>query len=140
MGSGAACAGRATWAASGPTATPESGCAKATWTRTSTRTLRARGRPAIPAYQNANTSNVFAEGRLFVSDRLALIGGATWGTAGRDYTGVRVPGVASTFNLRAKKDYDWVAPRIGLLWEGDDGVRVSPTSPSRWSHRNLRQR
>jgi len=84
----------------------------------------ARGALQSQSYQNADASDVFAEGRLFVTDHVALIGGATWGTAGRDYTGVRVPGVANSFNLNAKKDYDWVAPRIGLLWEGDDGVQV----------------
>ncbi|OYX35810.1 MAG: TonB-dependent receptor [Caulobacterales bacterium 32-69-10] len=84
----------------------------------------ARGALRSLSYQNAGASDVFAEGRLFVTEQLALVGGATWGTARRDYTSVRVPGVASTFNLQAKKDYDWVAPRIGLLWEGPDNVQL----------------
>ena len=67
---------------------------------------------------------MFGEGRLFVTDNLALIGGATWGTTSRDYTSVRVPGVAATFNLKAAKDYDWVAPRVGLLWEDEGGTQV----------------
>ena len=84
----------------------------------------ARGALQSQSYQDADASDVFAEGRLFVTDHLAVIGGATWGTAGRDYVGVRVPRAPNAFDLRAKKDYDWVAPRIGLLWEGDDGVQV----------------
>lgn len=84
----------------------------------------ARGALQSISYQNADAADVFAEGRLFVLPRLAVIGGATWGTAARDYTSVAVPGVASTFNLKAGKTYDWLAPRIGLLWEGDDGAQL----------------
>ncbi|MDX9999348.1 MAG: TonB-dependent receptor [Phenylobacterium sp.] len=84
----------------------------------------ARGALQSQTYQNADATDIFAEGRLFVTEHLALVGGATWGTAGRDYTSIRVPGVTNTFDLKAKKDYDWIAPRIGLLWEGDDGVQV----------------
>jgi iron complex outermembrane receptor protein len=84
----------------------------------------ARGAPQSISYQNADAADVFAEGRLFVTGRLALVGGATWGTAGRDYVCVAVPGVASTFNLRASKTYDWFAPRLGLLWENDAGTQV----------------
>ena len=84
----------------------------------------ARGAVQSISYQNAGASDVFAEGRLFVSDRLALVGGATWGTARRDYTSVAVPGVGNTFNLKASKDYAWLAPRIGLLWENEAGTQV----------------
>ncbi len=84
----------------------------------------ARGALTSISYQNAGATDVFAEGRLFVTDRLALVGGATWGTARRDYTSVAVPGVASTFNLKASKDYAWLAPRIGLLWEDESGTQV----------------
>ena len=84
----------------------------------------ARGALQTLSYQNADATDVFAEGRLFVTDQLALVGGATWGTAGRDYTSVRVPGVANSFALKAKKDYGWIAPRVGLLWENEAGVQV----------------
>ena len=84
----------------------------------------ARGALQSISYQNARATDVFAEGRLFVTDQLALIGGATWGTAKRDYVSRAVPGVGSTFNLTAGKDYEWVAPRIGLMWENADGVQV----------------
>jgi iron complex outermembrane receptor protein len=84
----------------------------------------ARGALQSISYQNADATDVFAEGRLFVTEHLAVIGGATWGTASRDYVSVAVPGIASTFNLKASKDYDWVAPRVGLLWEDDGGTQV----------------
>ena len=84
----------------------------------------ARGAPTSRTRQNAEAIDAFAEGRLFVTDRLALVGGATWGKATRDYQQYAIPGVASTFNLTASKDYDWIAPRIGVLWEGEDGVQI----------------
>ena len=84
----------------------------------------ARGAPTSISYQNADAADAFAEGRLFVGERLAIVGGATWGRAGRDYVSVAVPGVGSTFNLKAEKDYDWVAPRLGLLWEAEDGAQL----------------
>jgi iron complex outermembrane receptor protein len=83
-----------------------------------------RGALQSISYQNADAADVFAEGRLFVTDRLALVGGATFGTAGRDYASVAVRGVPATFNLKASKTYDWVAPRIGLLWENEAGTQV----------------
>jgi iron complex outermembrane receptor protein len=84
----------------------------------------ARGALQSISYQNAAATDLFAEGRLFVTEHLAVIGGATWGTASRDYVSVAVPGIASTFNLKASKDYGWVAPRVGLLWEDDSGTQV----------------
>ncbi len=84
----------------------------------------ARGALQSISYQNARATDLFGEGRVFVTDHLAVVGGATWGTATRDYTSVAVPGVASTFNLKASKDYDWVAPRVGLLWEDDGGAQL----------------
>ncbi|HEX5378253.1 MAG TPA: TonB-dependent receptor [Phenylobacterium sp.] len=84
----------------------------------------ARGGLQSQSYQNARAADLFGEGRLFVTDRLALVAGATWGTATRDYQSRAAPGVASTFNLAASKDYDWVAPRVGLLWEAPDGAQV----------------
>jgi len=84
----------------------------------------ARGALQSVSYQNATATDLFAEGRLFVTDRLAVVGGGTWGTASRDYTSAAVRGVTGTFDLKAKRDYDWVAPRVGLLWEGDGGVQL----------------
>ena len=84
----------------------------------------ARGALQSVSYQNAEARDVFAEARLFVADRLALIGGATWGTAGRDYASVAVPGVPGTFGLKARTGYAWLAPRVGLLWDRSDGVQL----------------
>ena len=84
----------------------------------------ARGALQSISYQNADAADLFAEGRLFVTPRLALVAGATWGRAGRDYTSVAVPGVSNSFNLKARKTYAWIAPRAGLLWEDERGVQV----------------
>ncbi|MDQ1152932.1 TonB-dependent receptor domain-containing protein [Brevundimonas sp. SORGH_AS_0993] len=80
--------------------------------------LRAR------SFQNAKGLDVFGEWRLFVSDRLALVVGGTWGRAERDYRSYAVPGVAGTFDLSVDKSFDGFAPRAGLLWEGEDGAQV----------------
>lgn len=84
----------------------------------------ARGAPTSISLQNASASDVFGEGRLFVSEHLALVGGATWGAATRDYQSFAIPGMPNTFNLNASKDYDWIAPRLGLLWEDGQGSQV----------------
>ena len=84
----------------------------------------ARGARQSQSYQNAEAADVFGEGRLFVAERLAVVGGATWGTASRDYRSSAVPDVSSTFNLAASKTYDWLAPRVGLLWEAKDGAQL----------------
>lgn len=76
------------------------------------------------SYQNAKAMDVFGEGRLFVTDRLAIVGGATWGQAERDYVSVAVPGVKSTFNLAAAKTYNWISPRVGLLWQNELGDQL----------------
>lgn len=76
------------------------------------------------SFQNAKALDVFAEGRLFVTDRLALVAGGTWGQARRDYRSFAVPGVASTFTTAIDRTFDWFAPRVGLLWEADDGAQV----------------
>ncbi len=76
------------------------------------------------SYQNADAADLFAEGRLFVTDYLALVGGATYGTTSRDYESVAVRGVATTFNLKASEDYSWLAPRVGVLWEDEGGTQV----------------
>lgn len=84
----------------------------------------ARGAPTSRTLQNAKAFDLFGEGRLFVTEQLAIVAGATWGQAKRDYTSFAIPGVASTFNLKADKTYDWVSPRIGLLWQNEAGDQV----------------
>ena len=69
-------------------------------------------------HQEASGSDLFAEGRLFVTDELALVAGGSWGHATRNYRD----------NLNAAnnsgKEFDWFSPRIGLLWENSDGIQV----------------
>ncbi len=84
----------------------------------------ARGTPTSISLQNADAVDVFGEGRLFVTEHVALVGGATYGSAKRDYLSFAIPGVAGTFNLKASKDYDWVSPRVGLLWEDETGAQL----------------
>ncbi|MDO8410423.1 MAG: TonB-dependent receptor [Phenylobacterium sp.] len=76
------------------------------------------------SYQNARALDLFGEGRLFLTDQLAVVAGATYGIAERDYDSRAVPGVAGTFNLKASRNFDWIAPRIGLLWEAPDGAQL----------------
>lgn len=84
----------------------------------------ARGGLRALSLQNAKAADLFGEARLFVTDELALVAGGTWGTAKRDYRSFAVPGVAGTFDLSASKEYAWGAPRIGVLWESQDGAQV----------------
>lgn len=68
--------------------------------------------------QKATGLDVFAEGRLFVTDRLALVAGGSYGRATRDY--------ADRLNAANDDgiDYEWFSPRLGLLWETEDGAQV----------------
>ncbi len=68
--------------------------------------------------QTATGVDVFAEGRLFVTDRVALIAGGSWGRAERDVDNRFVPANS------ASRDYDWFSPRVGLLWEDEDGSQI----------------
>ncbi|MBD3837075.1 TonB-dependent receptor [Brevundimonas sp.] len=68
--------------------------------------------------QKATGLDVFAEGRLFVTDRLALVAGGSFGQATRDYADHLNPANDDSI------DYDWFAPRLGLLWESEDGAQV----------------
>ena len=82
------------------------------------------GNRTAKARQNAKALDVFAEGRLFVTDQVALVAGGTWGQAERDYQSFALPGLSGTFNLTTGKDYEWFAPRLGLLWEGESGAQA----------------
>lgn len=81
----------------------------------------ARGDPTSRTLQNARALDFFGEGRLFMIDRLALVAGAAWGQAQRDYRSFAVPGLGTTFDLEASKTFEWFAPRVGLLWESEAG-------------------
>jgi len=83
-----------------------------------------KGAQTAKSRQNAKGLDVFAEARLWASDSFALVGGASYGKAERDYQSFVVAGAPATFNLTTGKDYDWVAPRIGAIWQNDAGTQV----------------
>ncbi|MEG1452050.1 TonB-dependent receptor family protein [Brevundimonas sp.] len=68
--------------------------------------------------QDASGLDVFAEGRLFVRDDLAVVVGGSFGRATRDYQD----------RLNSANDdsitYEWFSPRLGLLWESEAGAQV----------------
>lgn len=71
--------------------------------------------------QDATGLDVFAEGRLFVLDSLAIVGGGSWGRATRDFTNRRADGGDDAA-------FDWLAPRVGLLFEhGETQVYANVT-------------
>lgn len=82
------------------------------------------GAPTAKARQNAQALDVFAEGRLFLTDQVALVAGGAWGRAERDYQRFALPGVPSSYDQTLGKDYDWFAPRVGILWEGASGAQA----------------
>jgi iron complex outermembrane receptor protein len=77
-----------------------------------------RGALTAKGLQQATGLDVFAEGRLFVTDRLALVAGGSWGRATRDYADRLTPANDDAI------DYDWFSPRLGLLWEAEGGAQV----------------
>ncbi|EGF90544.1 tonB dependent receptor family protein [Asticcacaulis biprosthecium C19] len=83
--------------------------------------VNANGSPGAQtglAAQNASSWDVFGEGRLFVSDELALIAGGSYGWTERNYT--------NRLNAanNADKSFDWFAPRFGVLWQNEQGYQV----------------
>jgi iron complex outermembrane receptor protein len=68
--------------------------------------------------QEATGIDVFAEGRLFVTDRLALVAGGSFGRATRDYE--------DRLNAANNDDatFEWFAPRVGLIWESESGAQI----------------
>lgn len=80
-----------------------------------------QGAPTAKSRQNARGYDVFAEGRVFVTDTIAVTGGGSYGRADRDYQSFSPPGA---FSLATGKDYDWFAPRLGLIWQGASGAQV----------------
>lgn len=77
-----------------------------------------RGARTAASAQNATALDAFAEGRVFVSERVALVAGASAGWADREFRNQLNPALSRT------RDYDWAAPRIGVLWEAEDGAQV----------------
>jgi iron complex outermembrane receptor protein len=68
--------------------------------------------------QRAEALDLFIEGRLFVTDGLALVGGGSYGRATRDFTNNLNP------TKSAERSYDWLAPRLGLLYETGGGIQL----------------
>ncbi|WP_409018623.1 TonB-dependent receptor family protein [Brevundimonas vesicularis] len=68
--------------------------------------------------QGATATDIFFEGRLFVRNDLAVVAGGSYGRATRDYIDRMNP------SNNAGTDFDWFAPRLGLLWQGEDGAQV----------------
>jgi iron complex outermembrane receptor protein len=83
-----------------------------------------RAAPTAFSRQNAGALDVFAEGRLFVAPRLALVAGGTYGTASRDYRSEKVAGAPASFALTQTRDYDWFAPRLGVLFQADPDTQL----------------
>lgn len=85
------------------------------------RYVNTSGRPgAVTAdgVQDATGLDIFTEGRLFVTDTLAVVAGGSFGRATRDYRDRLNP---------ANDDgvtYEWFSPRLGLMWEASDGTQV----------------
>lgn len=78
----------------------------------------ARGALMGDTRQEATAVDLFAEGRLFVTGQLALVAGGSWGRATRDHTDNLNPARSDS------TDFDWFAPRLGLLWEAEGGQQV----------------
>jgi len=70
------------------------------------------------SHQDSTAADVFTEGRLFLTDQVAVVGGATYGAATRSFVNVLNPA------RNAGRDFNWIAPRIGLLWQNEDGAQV----------------
>lgn len=77
-----------------------------------------RGALTTNGFQEADGLDVFGEGRLFVTDRLALVAGGSYGRATRDY--VDRLNAANNDGV----DYEWFSPRLGLLWDSGEGIQV----------------
>ncbi|MBI1328970.1 MAG: TonB-dependent receptor [Alphaproteobacteria bacterium] len=68
--------------------------------------------------QKASGLDIFAEGRWFVIDNLALVAGASLGKATREYHDHLNPANDDS------RDFNWLAPRFGVLWEDESGTQV----------------
>lgn len=77
-----------------------------------------RGAVQASGVQQATGLDVFAEGRLFVTEQLALVAGGSYGKATRDYEDRLNPA------NDADVDYDWFSPRLGLLWQDETGLQL----------------
>lgn len=67
---------------------------------------------------DASGLDVFAEGRFWATETLAVVAGGSYGRATRDYSDLLNSGNDRT------KNFNWFSPRFGLLWQNADGVQV----------------
>jgi iron complex outermembrane receptor protein len=79
-----------------------------------------RGALTALSDQDATGLDVFAEGRIFVTDTIAIVAGASAGRAERDYQSY----APSATIVTDSETYDWIAPRVGLLWQSEQGAQV----------------
>ena len=77
-----------------------------------------RGEKRADSAQNARALDVFAEGRVFVTDELALVGGGSLGSASRKFRNNLNPSADRSITS------EWFAPRIGVLWQAPDGAQA----------------
>lgn len=74
-----------------------------------------RGALTAFSYQDSQAADLFGEGRLFVTENLALVAGGTFGHAGRDFTN------NLDHSRDRSRDFNAFSPRFGLLWQGEGG-------------------
>ena len=79
-----------------------------------------KGARTAPSRQNATGLDVFAEGRLFVTDSFAIVGGGAYGRAVREYQSY----APSAIIVADDKAYDWFAPRAGFISQNDQGAQI----------------
>jgi len=77
-----------------------------------------QGARTLDATQRSDAADLFAEGRLFVTEQIALTVGGTAGWARRDFENHTNPA------LDAETTYGWFAPRVGVLWQGPSGAQA----------------
>jgi len=77
-----------------------------------------KGNLTSQSRQNASSWDAFAEGRLFVTDEVALVAGGSYGWTHRDYS--------NWLNRSndSEKSFDWFTPRLGILWQNAEGQQV----------------
>lgn len=79
-----------------------------------------RGALTAQSNQDAAGLDVFGEGRLFLTDDVALALGGSFGRADRDYTSVP----PSTVVVTDSETYEWFSPRAGFIWQNDAGAQI----------------
>lgn len=79
-----------------------------------------KGALTAQSQQDATGLDVFAEGRFFLTDGFALIAGGSYGRAERDYESF----APSSVVVADSQTYEWFSPRVGFLWQNEDGAQI----------------